>query len=184
MTLSPPNATEMTANVAFFVMDPVRPHEGTNNHTLTVDLQASPQAPYILDYIVFKSPNDEEPNDSITGSSTTSRLATRSAGDSGMTGTPTSSSVSLPPDRPNTAAIAGGAVGGTLLLLALAGVYMWWRRRRRSESMPVRSARGEYQGYTWIRVPELTHSQTPPSLIPRPPLRPLRTGSATCPRPG
>ena len=96
-------------------------------YNLTADIWASPDAPYLFDYLLAFSPPDPTP---ISTSSTASSTNSNSAS---ATVTPTTQSPSSKDSTsiPHPIAVIGGIAGACALLLALllVGLFCWCRGR-------------------------------------------------------
>ena len=118
-----PTAARTVTDFPLFTSVQLDPNQWYN---LTADIWASPDAPYLFDYLLAFSPPDPTP---ISTSSTASSTSSNSAS---ATVAPTSSSSSKDSTSiPHPIAVIGGIAGACALLLALllVGLFCWCRGR-------------------------------------------------------
>ncbi|TFK92168.1 hypothetical protein K466DRAFT_595492 [Polyporus arcularius HHB13444] len=143
VTLELPRVLEAT-NIVFFSADDLP----NGSHTLTVQVDAGPSYPYVVDYLEYQSfvgdsaissPSSAASSPSSTPSSTTSAILPSSTQPS----TATPSGTGAPPagtSGHNIGPIVGGAIGGLALLCIMVLAVVWYLLRRRAEESTRKSS--------------------------------------------
>ncbi|RPD77228.1 hypothetical protein L226DRAFT_362766 [Lentinus tigrinus ALCF2SS1-7] len=131
VVLQPANVLDTLTDTVFFSADDL----SAGSHTLTVEVNAGPSYPYVVDYLQYESfdANPAVPSFSTTSSLTTSTNAPPPSTSSTTAATSPTSAPSVASASNNVGVIIGGVIGGLALLCIMVVALVWHLHRQRSQ---------------------------------------------------
>ncbi|KAI0698209.1 hypothetical protein C8T65DRAFT_14752 [Cerioporus squamosus] len=162
ITLQPANVLD-TTNVVLFSADDL----ASGSHTLTVEVDAGPSYPYVVDYLQFELLDVDPAAPSLSSAASSTSTISPVLPSSPQSSTIASGGTTAPnagTSDNNVRAIVGGIIGGLALLCIMVVAVLWYRHHPRSQESTRKASIFSAESMVQPRTPPLplpVHMEVP-----------------------